>query len=61
MTAESAVDVLEDAMRDESASLSARINSAVYVLQLAGQDPQPEMLDNRLMSSADIMLERMND
>ncbi len=50
VSAEGAVEVLEEVMRDKGAPLSARIKSAVHVLELADKGPQPEMVDRRLQS-----------
>ncbi len=57
VAAEGAVDVLEEVMRDKRAPLSARIKCAVHVLELADKGPQPEMVDRRLQSTLELMLE----
>jgi uncharacterized protein (UPF0147 family) len=57
VAAEGAVAVLEEVMRDKKAPLSARIKCAVHVLERADKGPQPEMVDRRLQSTAEIMLE----
>ncbi len=57
VAAEGAVEVLEEVMRDKRAPLSARIKCAVHVLSLADKGPQPEMVDRRLQSTTEILLE----
>jgi AcrR family transcriptional regulator len=57
VAAEGAVEVLEEVMRDKRAPLSARIKCAVHVLSLADKGPQPEMVDRRLQSSTEALLD----
>jgi uncharacterized protein (UPF0147 family) len=59
VAAEGAVDVLEEVMRDKKAPLNSRIKCAVNVLELADKGPQPEMVDRRLQSTTEAMLEGM--
>lgn len=57
VAAEGAVEVLEGVMQDGQAPLPARIKCAVHILELADKGPQPEMIDRRLQSVTDAMLE----
>ncbi len=56
VAAEDAVEVLEGAMRDGDAPLSARVKCAAHVLELAAK-AQPEMVDYKLQDADERLLE----
>jgi AcrR family transcriptional regulator len=57
VVAAGAVEVLEEVMQDRTTPEAACIKAAETVLKLASSDPQPEMVDRRLQSTTERMLE----
>ena len=61
MGTEEAVSTLIEVMKDKRAPQQARIKAAVSILELADKGTQPEMVDRKLQSPTEAMLERLGE